>query len=530
MANAVFQRELKLGLRSQRAFLAQVVFVTCLALVVLLAWPKGERVGIQAELSRSLFLTLAASMFALVTLLSPVFVAASLTSEKEAGTLEMLIVSPIPPGEIASGKQLASILYLLLLVVTGLPVLGLCYFLGGVGGPEVLGLSMQLLGYTCLLGAIGLFASHVCGRTHGALVVTYLVAIPLGCGVVLLVLSNPGFLNPWSAGYVVFLEGVVFAILYAWVVAGLAKPPSTASRPAEEERPEEQAVLQLQRSYFPDSLLWPQRPEGYLPDGTNPVYMKEVTCEIFGRGTGLVRTILVGTLILSMCASFALSNRHPEIYFGFLNLCMMLIAPAFAANAFTQERERGTYDLLRTTLLTPDQLLKGKFLAIVRFMLVLLSFMLVPVVVAIIPMGSEHPMNNKAAEFSFSLVMNLVIVLGTLLVSTATGLLMSLVFRRSAGAMIGAYAAVFLFGIVPVAVFAVLRQFTTIPPTELARWGATSPFLGSLTLWWEGRQELFGRTQDFPLVWLHYLGLSLLATVGALAHAWYRLGGDERRS
>lgn len=529
MANAVFQRELKLGLRSQRAFLAQVVFVTCLALVVLLAWPKGERIGVEAELSRSLFLTLAASMFALVTLLSPVFVAASLTSEKEAGTLEMLLVSPIPPSEIASGKQFASVLYLLLLVVTGLPVLGLCYFLGGVGGDEVVGLGLQLLGYTVLLGGIGLFASHVCARTHGALVVTYLVSIPLGVGMVLLALMSPAFLSAWTAVLMLSIEAIAFAVLYGWVVIGLAKPPSSADRPAEEERPDQQSVLQLQRTYFPDCYLWPERPKGYLPDGTNPVYMKEVTCEIFGRGTGLVRTILVGTLVLSCAAGFALPLNMPHIFFGFLNLCMLLIAPAFAANAFTQERERGTYDLLRTTLLTPVQILKGKFLAIVRFLGVLLTFLLVPVVAALLPVGGQHPMRSHPSEYLFGLLWNLLIVVATLLVSTATGLLMSLLFRRSAGAMIGAYAAVFLFGVAPVAALAVLDQFTKVPTSDLVGWGLTSPFLGSITVpGWDGQTDFF-ESKPVPAVWLRYLVVALLATAVALFQARVLLAGDERR-
>ena len=413
--------------------------------------------------------------------------------------------------------------------MTGLPVLGLCYFLGGVGGDEVVGLGMQLLGYTVLLGGIGLFASHVCARTHGALVVTYLVSIPLGVGMVLLALKNPTFLSPWTAVLMLSIEAVAFFVLYGWVVTGLAKPPSTADRPAEEERPDQQSVMQLQRTYFPDCFLWPERPKGYLPDGTNPVYMKEVTCEIFGRGTGLVRTILVGTLVLSCAAGFSLPLNKPHIFFGFLNLCMLLIAPAFAANAFTQERERGTYDLLRTTLLTTGQILKGKFLAIVRFLGVLLTFLMVPVLAALLPVGNQHPMTQHPDVYLLGLVWNLLIVLATLLVSTATGLLMSLLSRRSAGAMIGAYAAVFMFGVAPVAAFTVLDEFTTIPVSELGSWGVTSPFLGSITVeGWDGQADFF-ESKEIPPVWFRYLVVSLLATGAALALARFRLAGDERR-
>ncbi len=523
MANAVFQRELRLGLRSHRAFLAQVVFVGCLAAVVLLAWPKGEKVGVEAALSRSIFQTLGVSMFALVTLLAPVFVAGSLTSEKEAGTLEMLLVSPISPAQVAWGKLMASVLFLVFLVLSALPVLGLCYFLGGVGGDEVVALGMHLLGFTVLVGGIGLTASAICGRTHGALVVTYLSCLPIGIIAVLLALGSEGFYHPETAAFLNFLETVILLILFAVICARLSRPPNTADRPAEEERPDDQAVMQLQRDYFPDSFLWPERPKGYLPDGMNPIYMKEVTCEIFGRGTGLVRAILVGTLVLTMVAGFFLSAGKTPVFFGYLDLCVLLIAPAFAANAFTQERERGTDDLLRTTLLTPADILLGKFRAIVRFLGVLTIFLLVPVPISFLAIGNAQTMGMTMAGLAVNVGLNLLVVFATLLISTATGLMMSLVFRSSAGAMIATYSTVFLFAVVPVAAFAVLDQFTTIPPTDLAMWGVSSPFLASLSIGgWNGARELF-RDQAVPPVWAFYLVLALGGTAVALYASWKRL-------
>lgn len=523
MANAVFERELKLGLRSHRAFLAQIVFVGCLAAVVLLAWPKGEKVGVEAALSRSIFKTLGVSIFALVTLLAPVFVAGSLTSEKEAGTLEMLLVSPVSPAQVASGKLLASVLFLVFLVLSALPVLGLCYFLGGVGGDEVVALGMHLLGFTVLVGGIGLTASVICARTHGALVVTYLACLPIGVIAVWNAISSPAFYRPETAVWLNFLEAVILLIQFGIICSRLSRPPNTADRPAEEERPEEQAVLQLQRDYFPDSFLWPERPKGYLPDGMNPIYMKEVTCEIFGRGTGLVRAILVGTLVLTMVAGFALSAGYSPVFFGYLDLCVLLIAPAFAANAFTQERERGTDDMLRTTLLTPADILMGKFRAIVRFLGVLTIFLLVPVPVSFLTVGSSHEQGMSLANHAMNVGVNLVVVLATLLISTATGLLMSLTFRSSAGAMIATYSTVFLFAVVPVAAFAVLDQFTTIPPGDLAMWGVSSPFLASMSIdGWIGIRALF-RDGQVPAVWAGYLALALCGTVAALYASWRRL-------
>ena len=109
----------------------------------------------------------------------------------------------------------------------------------------------------------------------------------------------------------------------------------------------------LVRDRFPDNLLAPADANELLPDTGNPVYQKEIRNEIFGRGTLFLRLIIQISMFLSVVFLTFLFLGMEYIFVDFLVIFTMLVAPAFACNTFTQERERGTLDLLLTTLIRP---------------------------------------------------------------------------------------------------------------------------------------------------------------------------------
>ena len=64
--------------------------------------------------------------------MAPTFAAGSITGEKERKTYELLLASPLRPGTILVGKLLSSLSYLVILIVSSLPLMILCYLLGGL--------------------------------------------------------------------------------------------------------------------------------------------------------------------------------------------------------------------------------------------------------------------------------------------------------------------------------------------------------------------------------------------------------------
>jgi ABC-type transport system involved in multi-copper enzyme maturation permease subunit len=125
----------------------------------------------------------------------------------------------------------------------------------------------------------------------------------------------------------------------------------------------------------------------------NPVAVKELRSRMRGRRAFVVLTIylllmsgLISLVYLAQVAnassvySSAGRDAGRAVFFTILAVQAFLVtfmAPAFTAAAISGERERQTYDLLRTTLLSAHQLTLGKMLSALSY-LFLLIFSAVP--------------------------------------------------------------------------------------------------------------------------------------------------------
>jgi ABC-2 type transport system permease protein len=120
----------------------------------------------------------------------------------------------------------------------------------------------------------------------------------------------------------------------------------------------------------------------------NPVATKELRSRMRGRRAFVVLTIylLLMSLLVSMVylaqvvnASSVYSSAGRDagraIFFTILAVQAFLVtfmAPAFTAAAISGEKERQTYDLLRTTLLSAHQLVLGKMLSALSYLFLLI--------------------------------------------------------------------------------------------------------------------------------------------------------------
>ena len=125
----------------------------------------------------------------------------------------------------------------------------------------------------------------------------------------------------------------------------------------------------------------------------NPVTVKELRSRMRGRRAFVVLTIhllvMSGfiTLVYSAFASAASGPFGPDsrevgkvIFSSVLGLQVMLVifvGPSFTAGAISGEKERQTYDLLRTTLLSAKSFVAGKLVSALSYVL-LLIFVAIP--------------------------------------------------------------------------------------------------------------------------------------------------------
>ncbi|MDA0838650.1 MAG: ABC transporter permease subunit [Planctomycetota bacterium] len=125
----------------------------------------------------------------------------------------------------------------------------------------------------------------------------------------------------------------------------------------------------------------------------NPVLSREVRGRLRSGRMVVVLSIFMAILVVGFYLAYIAvvrSNRHNPINLSnsgryvFMTLAIMecimimLIAPVFSCGTFTGEREQGTMDLLRTTLLKPGRIIAGK-LASSLVLVFLLLFGSIPI-------------------------------------------------------------------------------------------------------------------------------------------------------
>lgn len=178
----------------------------------------------------------------------------------------------------------------------------------------------------------------------------------------------------------------------------------------------------------------------------NPVILKELRGRMRGNRAFVVLTVylsLLSIFTVLLYLAYAANSRatlSPNqqlvgkiVFGGVVGIELFLvcfIAPAFTAGAISGERERQTYDLLRTTLLPARALVLGKLTAALLFIILLL--------LAAVPLQSlAFLLGGVAIE---EVLIALAVLLTTALGFGSVGIFFSSLMQRTLGASVLTYA------------------------------------------------------------------------------------------
>ncbi len=456
--NPVLQRELLVNLRTFRSFILLFVYQAVLAAVVYFAWPnESVRLDLtkNPDQTRGLVDLFFLGQYVLASLMAPSFAAGAITGEKERKTYEMLLASPLHPSAIVWGKLVAALTHLAILIFASLPVVTLCLPLGGVSFYEVLTAYVVLFCSVITFGMISVAAGSFFNRTSASLVVSYLVILILALCVIGFWWGMSTFGEQRIVISLVLIPGIAAAItipLFHITSARLLYPPDVGSEGKEvidlEQEAEKAIGLVIQRDQFPDRLFAPPKRDTLMLDGTNPVYDKEMRSEIFGQGTLMLRLAIQISMILAipLMALFLYIYRSlAPWYICYVLLFNILVGPVFSAGSVTGERERQTLDLLLTTTITPWQILKGKLISGLRVSSVLSSFLMWPVLLALVMVPAYWA--NLPTLIAY------IVIFGFSCTTTAmVALFCSTIFHKSSTSLIVTYMTILGLFVVPIAV------------------------------------------------------------------------------
>jgi ABC-type transport system involved in multi-copper enzyme maturation permease subunit len=418
----VFSYDLVRTTRRGRYAALRAVYAAALLLFLVLLYrvhPTLDRgawmvAGGMARFAETFCYTFLAVQFVAVAVLTPAYVAGAIAEEKDRKTLEFLLATDVRDREIVLGKMASRVANLVLLVLTGLPVLSLTQLWGGVDFGFLL-CAFAVTGLTLLtLAAVSMLASVYTRKAREAVVLAYLVAAAyVGVSVLFALLAFfPRIMafdvtvagRPYSVGDVVNWIGAgnpgLFGYgLYDDVRTGVTLQESLATRTTSYAvfhlivtlvctgwavwRLRPLALLDAPVKEKPRAerrrwLRWRPRP------GRHPLLWKEVWAEPGLTFNWFGKAILLLIILASVIPALWLAGDYflrgasfwdgviPDLassvnvwvrLVGTLVACLTLLGVAVrAASSITGEHDRQTYDSLLTAPIDSDRLLFAKWL------------------------------------------------------------------------------------------------------------------------------------------------------------------------
>jgi len=155
----------------------------------LITEPHG---GFHPDETRILFIGLSVIQLAILAFIVPGLTAGTISGERERQTLSVLLTMPLSSGGIILSKWVASLAFVILLIIASLPLYAAVFLFGGVSPGEIVRTFFHLLVTVCFLGSLGVFFSSLIRRTGVAMVTTYgtVAAIVLGIPVALFFIAQ----------------------------------------------------------------------------------------------------------------------------------------------------------------------------------------------------------------------------------------------------------------------------------------------------------------------------------------------------
>jgi ABC-type transport system involved in multi-copper enzyme maturation permease subunit len=337
---------------------------------------------------------------AAAVLLTPAFTAGAISEERERRTLDFVLASDLSNREIIFGKWLAYLARPALVLLAGLPVLGVVQLLGGVDPNLILAAFAATLLTMASLGAVGMLVSLHTAQTYAAILFTYGItvgyfllscAIPLGA---VLGVGNPlvalqRLENGIASGasldqllprvvldYALF-HGAIASVCLTCCIRQLRRPLARTPQDAADallRRHTSQlpsvAAFEAAQARFPQAAASPWRPKV----SSHPILWRELYLE-----TGLSQTrdffgflltaaIWVGLTLLGMSLLLVVLTDSSFLaawvrWVGTSLAYFLLLGIALrAAGSFTRERERRTLDNLLASPLSSRDIVDGKVL------------------------------------------------------------------------------------------------------------------------------------------------------------------------
>lgn len=418
----VFTREVTIAPRRVRTYASRVLYGGALLILMITAWlvlagtQLVRDVGDFARFGMSLFQVLAPLQLAVAVFFAALLTASAVAQEKDRRTLDLLLLTKLSNSELVLGKLLASLLNVLMLLATALPVFMVCALFGGVSFAQIGRVFAVTLASVLACGSLGSTLALWREKTFQALAMTMLVLVLWLAGWWMVASGALGAAwwgistETWSAAFSpwqAILEAsrpyvpadpalgawgtpvnlfLLVAVLLAVGLNGVAVVMVRVWNPSREAR-----VFHREDETWQRASIWgaeydaarqspgspaaappaaPRAPVRSRPVWDNPILWREIATWAYGRKTLIVRLaylVLFGLAAASLWGIVAggqpiapSAATTVMVILGLLFLLSLALVNAQAVTALTSERDTKALDLLLVSDLTPKEIVFGK--------------------------------------------------------------------------------------------------------------------------------------------------------------------------
>ena len=230
--NPVVLKELRGRMRGRRAFVVLTAYLMVLSGGISLAFlplanrslASGYDLALRQYVGKGIFGLAVLLQFITISFIAPGITAGAIASEREHQTLDILRTTLLSARDLVTGKLMAALSFLFLLLLAAFPIQSLAFLMGGVELEEIVVAAVMLITATVALSAVGVFFSSVLKRTLASTVLAYAVSFLTVAGLpmllmLLLTIASPvvEFLFMGSSGDLSPVTAVVLLVI-AWIL------------------------------------------------------------------------------------------------------------------------------------------------------------------------------------------------------------------------------------------------------------------------------------------------------------------------
>lgn len=203
--NPIVAKEYRSRMRTWRSPLAMTIYILLLGglgWAIFSAQASSARNSFNpspaANYGHQVFLYLILFQMGLIAFVTPALTAGAISGERERQTIDLLFVTRLPPFSIVWGKLIASMSFVLLLLLLSVPIFSLVFLFGGIELDQVVTSFLVTLVAALTLGLIGIAFSSIFSRTLPSTVAAYGVGFVLLAGTYVYGLVFPTVIDPNS--------------------------------------------------------------------------------------------------------------------------------------------------------------------------------------------------------------------------------------------------------------------------------------------------------------------------------------------